>query len=160
MEAAPSYGAMAACEAYFSHLHLDELFFRVGRRRRSVALGDAVFAMVANRLQEPSSTRHCVTDWPGSDAVMPTGRLLPSLDCLYRALDAIAEAKDEIESHCYQEVCNLTNLDLRLVCYELTSSYVEGETTPSRVVPVQGVPVFKGPPLRPARDRDRASRHL
>ena len=100
VEAAPSYGAMAACEAYFSRLHLDELFFRVGERRRSVALSDAVFAMVANRLQEPSSTRRCVTNWLGADAVMPAGRLLPSLDCLYRVLDAIAEAKDEIESHC------------------------------------------------------------
>ena len=134
-DAAPSYGAMAACEAYFSRLHLDELFSRVGRRRRSVALGDAVFAMVANRLQEPSSKRRCVSDWLGADAVMPEGRLLPSLDRLYRALDAIADAKDEIESHCYQEVCNLTNLDLRLVCYDLTSSYVEGETTPSASFP-------------------------
>ena len=35
-ESAPSYGAMAACDAYFSRLLLDELFDKIGRRRRSV----------------------------------------------------------------------------------------------------------------------------
>ena len=35
-ESAPSYGAMAACDAYFSRLLLDELFEAIGRRRRSV----------------------------------------------------------------------------------------------------------------------------
>ena len=55
------------------------------------------------------------------------GRGAPSLDRLYRALDAVADFKDEIEAHCYTELCNLANLDLRLVCYDLTSTYFEGE---------------------------------
>jgi hypothetical protein len=131
--AAPSYGAMAACEAYFSRLHLDELFARLSKR--SVSLSDAVFSMVANRLDDPSSKRRCVTDWLGSDAVLPDGRSLPSLDRLYRALDAVASGKDEIERHCFSEVCNLTNLDLRLVCYDLTSSYFEGDVRPRSAFP-------------------------
>ena len=126
-ESAPSYGAMAACDAYFSRLLLNEVFDRVGARRRSAGLSDAVFAMVANRLQEPSSKRRCVTDWLGADAALPVGREAPSLDRLYRALDAVADAKDEIEAHLFTELCNLTNLDLRLVCYDLTSTYFEGE---------------------------------
>jgi transposase len=130
-ESAPSYGAMAACDAYFSRLLLDELFGRLGARRRSAGLSDAVFAMVANRLQDPSSKRRCVTDWLGADAALPEARGAPSLDRLYRGLDAVADSKDEIEAHLFTELCNLTNLDLRLVCYDLTSTYFEGEETSS-----------------------------
>jgi transposase len=126
-ESAPSYGAMAACDAYFSRLLLDELFDGIGRRRRSVGLSDAVFAMIANRLSDPSSKRRCVTDWLGADAALPEARSAPSLDRLYRALDAVADFKDEIEAHLFSELCNLTNLDLRLVCYDLTSTYFEGD---------------------------------
>jgi transposase len=131
-EAAPSYGGVAACHAYFSRLELDELFRSIGGRRGSEALADAVFSMVANRLSEPSSKRRCVNEWLGGDVAMPKERVLPSLDQLYRALDAVADAKDEIEAHCYAVLCNLTNLDLRLVCYDLTSSYFEGEEKPSK----------------------------
>lgn len=130
-EAAPSFGAMAACDAYFSALSLDALFDSLGARRRAVALADAVFAMVANRLCDPGSKRRCVTDWLGVDAALPSGRELPSLDQLYRALDAVADAKAEIETHLFSELCNLANLDLRLVCYDLTSTYFEGSEKPS-----------------------------
>lgn len=88
-ESAPSFGAMAACDAYFSRLDLNGLFDSVGKRRRSSGLSDAVFAMVGNRLVDPSSKRRCVTDWLGSDAALPDGRSVPSLDRLYRALDAV-----------------------------------------------------------------------
>src|ERR1019366_5653582 len=106
-ESAPSYGAMAACDAYFSRLLLDELFDGLGRRRRSVGLCDAVFAMVANRLSDPSSKRRCVNDWLEADAALPEARNAPSLDRLYRGLDAVADSKDEIEAHLFSELCNL-----------------------------------------------------
>jgi transposase len=134
-ESAPSYGAMAACDAYFSRLLLDELFDGIGRRRRSAGLSDAVFTMVANRLSDPSSKRRCVTEWLGADAALPEARGAVSLDRLYRALDAVADAKDEIEAHCYTQLCNLANLDLRLVCYDLTSTYFEGDEKTSARFP-------------------------
>jgi transposase len=136
-ESAPSYGAMAACDAYFSRLSLDELFDTLGSSRRSAGLLDAVFAMVANRLLDPSSKRRCVSDWLGSDAALPEARRAPSLDRLYRALDAVADCKDEIEAHCFTELCNLANLDLRLVCYDLTSTYFEGEEKSSDRFPAK-----------------------
>ncbi len=111
-ECAPAYGAMNACDAVFSRLSLDELFDGIGRLRRSAGLSDAVFAMVANRLSEASSKWRCVT---------------ASLDRLYQDLDAVADFKDEIEAHCFTELCNLANLDLRLVSYDVTSTYFEGE---------------------------------
>src|ERR1035438_296380 len=85
-ESALSYGAMAACDAVLSRLSLDELFDTLGARRRSAGLSDAVFAMVANRLSDPSSKRRCVTDWLGADAALPEGRDVPSLDRLYPGL--------------------------------------------------------------------------
>ena len=60
--------------------------------------------------------------------VMPDGWSAPSLDQYYRALDAVSAAKDETETHLYARLCDLTNLDLRLVCYDLTSTYFEGST--------------------------------
>ena len=57
--------------------------------------------MVANRLSDPSSKRRSVNDWLVADAALPEARNTPSLDRLYRALDAVADAKDEIEAHCF-----------------------------------------------------------
>ena len=52
-----------------------------------------------------------------------------------RALDALAEAKEPTEQFLYSALCDLTNLDLRLVCYDLTSTYFEGSTRPSARFP-------------------------
>ncbi len=46
-------------------------------------------------------------------------------------IDAIADAKEATETHLYARLCDLTNMDLRLVCYDLTSTYFEGSTRPS-----------------------------
>ncbi|MDE0169814.1 MAG: IS1634 family transposase [bacterium] len=129
-EGAPAVGAVAAVGAVWQRLGLGEWFTAVGARRGAAALEDAVFAMVANRLVAPCSKRRLV-EWTASDVVMPDGWSAPSLDQYYRALDAVAAAKDETETHLYTRLCDLTNLDLRLVCYDLTSTYFEGSTRPS-----------------------------
>jgi len=130
-EAAPSIGDVAAVHSYFLGLRLDEVFAGLGTKRRSVHLADTVFAMVANRLCVPSSKRRAILDWLGEDVALPEGVTTPSLDQCYRALDALCAAKVDLEAHCYSALCNLTNLDLRLVCYDLTSSYVEGDVASS-----------------------------
>ena len=127
---APGVGAVAAVWAVWQRLGLGEWFAQVGARRGAKALEDAVFAMVANRLVAPCSKRRLV-EWAAGDVVMPDGWSAPSLDQYYRALDAVAASKDETETHLYARLCDLTNLDLRLVCYDLTSTYFEGSTRPS-----------------------------
>ena len=126
-EGAPGVGAVAAVWAVWQRLGLDGWFAEVGARRGAAVLEDAVFAMVANRLVAPCSGRRLV-EWTASDVVMPDGWAAPSLDQYYRALDAVATAKDETEKYLYGRLCDLTNLDLRLVCYDLTSTYFEGST--------------------------------
>jgi hypothetical protein len=75
--------------------------------------------MVANRLTDPFSKRRTITEWLASVA-LPAGVVAPSLDQCYRAIDALAEHKEATEAHLYSELCNLANLDLRLVCYDIT----------------------------------------
>ena len=130
-ESAPAFGGVAAVAAYFSRLSLGELFEAAGKKRRARLVPEAVLAMVANRLVLPSSKRRTITDWLGNDVALPEGVAVPSLDQCYRALDVIAEQKDEIETHCYRRLTDLSNLDLRLCCYDVTSSYLEGDPRPS-----------------------------
>ena len=62
---------------------------------------------------------------------MPEWWSAPSLNQCYRALDAVAAAREATEEHLYSRLCDLSNLDLRLVCYDLASTYFEGPAGPS-----------------------------
>ena len=129
-EGAPAVGAVAAAATVWGRLGLDGWFAQLGAERGSEALEHAVFAMAANRLVAPCSKRRLV-EWAAQDVVMPEGWEAPSLDQYYRALDAVADAKEATEAHLYSRLCDLSNLDLRLVCYDLTSTYFEGSPRPS-----------------------------
>ena len=131
---APAVGGVAVVEALWQRLGLDDWFAGVGANRGAAVLADAVFAMVANRLVDPCSKRRLV-EWAETDVVMPKGWSTPSLDQYYRALDAVAAVKDETETFLYTRLCDLSNLDLRLVCYDLTSTYFEGSQQPSDKFP-------------------------
>ena len=65
----------------------------------------------------------------------PEGFTYPQLHHYYRALDAVAASKEATEQHLYGRLCDLTNLDLRFVCYDLTSTYFEGARGPSARFP-------------------------
>ncbi len=123
-------GAAAAVAAVWQRLGLDGWFAEVGERRGAAALEHAVFAVVANRLVAPCSKRR-LTEWAASDVVMPAGWSALSPDRYYRALDAVADAKEETEAHLCARLCDLSNLDLRLVCYDVASTYFEGSARPS-----------------------------
>ena len=129
-EGAPALGAVAAVAAVWERLGLGAWFAELGARRGADALEHAVFAMVANRLVAPCSKRR-LGEWAACDVVMPEGWSAPSLGQYYRAVDAAADAKEATEDHLYARLCDLTNLDLRLVCYDLTSTYFEGSARPS-----------------------------
>ena len=77
--------------------------------------------MLANRLLDPGSKRRTITEWL-STVAMPKDVDDPEPRPCYRAVDALADAKESTEAHLYSELCKLTNLDLRLVCYDLTST--------------------------------------
>lgn len=128
-ESARSAGAVAAVAAYWGRLGLDRHFAAMAGGH-DAPIADAILAMVANRLCAPRSKR-ALPEWVAADVVMPAGFREPSAHHYYRALDVVAEAKEATEAHLYGALCDLTNLDLRLVCYDLTSTYFEGATKPS-----------------------------
>jgi hypothetical protein len=86
--------------------------------------------MVANRLVSPTSKRR-VPEWAREDVAMPSWFGHPPLHRYYQAVDVVAEAKEATEEHLYARLTDLTNLDLSLVCYDLTSTFFEGSTQPS-----------------------------
>ena len=129
-DSAPAVGGAACAWAVWQRLGLDGWFASLGAGRGADRLGDAVFAMAANRLVAPCSKRR-LGEWAESDVVMPQGWQPPSLSQYYRALDAVAHAKSETEEFLFGRLCDLTKVDLRFVCYDLTSTYLEGATPPS-----------------------------
>ncbi len=90
--------------------------------------------MLAGRLIDPASKRR-THRWIVEDVVAPDGFSFPTLEQYYRALDVLAAHKDVVERHVYTGVCDLTNLNLTLACYDLTSSYLEGDPSPKARFP-------------------------
>ena len=133
-DSAPAVGGAACAWAVWQRLGLDGWFASLGAGRGADRLGDAVFAMAANRLVAPCSKRR-LGEWAESDVVMPQGWQPPSLSQYYRALDAVAHAKSETEEFLFGRLCDLTNMDLRFVCYDLTSTYLESAQAASERFP-------------------------
>ena len=125
---APSFGSVASIAAIFDQCGLREHFDAIGETRGSDHLADTVLAMVANRLCDPASKRRTVLEW-FETIEFPDGIEVPSLAQCYRALDALAAVKEETEAALYRRLTDLTNLDLRLALYDLTSTYFETEGT-------------------------------
>jgi len=131
---ARSVGAVTAVRAVWCRLGLDVHFAKLGAERGAERLEHAVFAMVANRLADPCAKRR-LPEWVDTDVAMPAAFMAPSSDQYYRALDAVAATTAATEAQLYAALTDLTNLDLRLVCYDLTSTYFEGSTRPSERFP-------------------------
>ena len=99
-----------------------------------------MFAMVANRLVAPCSKRRLgrvglarMWSCPGAGRLPPLDQLLPGSG-RGRRLQGRAT-----ETHLYSRLCDLTNLDLRLVCYDVASTYFEGSTAVLWPFPFPGV---------------------
>ena len=129
-EGAPAVGGVACAAAVWERLGLDGWFAQAGAQRGAQRLGDAVFAIAANRLVAPCSKRQ-LPEWTQSDVAMPEGWAAPSPQQYYRALDAAADLKESTEEFLFGRLCDLTAMDLRFVCYDLTSTYLEGSVAPS-----------------------------
>ncbi len=132
-DGAPGFGAVAAVWTVFQRLGLDTVLS--GARKNSTHLADSVFVMIANRLISPWSKRRTITEWLDADVQLPPAMAVPSLDQLYRAVDAVAELKPVIEQHLYGQVITLLGLDLRLCCDDLTSTCFETATAAGDKLP-------------------------
>ena len=84
----------------------------------------ALFAMAAQRLDQPGSKLACAERW------LPEGTWLPEaaglkVDQLYRALDFLMVWSEEIERDVFLRAADLFRLDVDLIFYDTTTAYFE-----------------------------------
>ena len=96
---------------------------------------EAIFAMVLNRLMDPNSKYAIFRKWV--QTVHAEGLSDIQLHHYYRALDFLAERKEQIEGQLYGQLTDLMSLDVDLVFYDTTSTYFEG-TRPTKRLPTMG----------------------
>jgi hypothetical protein len=99
--------------------------------RRCIAEGEltapheaALFAMAANRLEQPGSKLACATRRLADVAFLPDAEGL-SVDQLYRALDFLAVWSERIEREVFLQAADLFRLDVDLIFYDTTTAYFE-----------------------------------
>jgi hypothetical protein len=110
-------------------------------RRRLEAAGlsapheTALFAMAANRLEDPASKLACAERWLTDVAWLPEAQGL-KVDQLYRALDVLAAHADDIEQEVFLRTADLFRLDIDLIFYDSSTAWFavddedEGEDGP------------------------------
>ena len=84
----------------------------------------ALFAMAAQRLDDPASKLACATRWLPDVAWLPEAESI-AVDQLYRALDFLAVWSEEIEREVFLRAADLLRLDIDLIFYDTTSAYFE-----------------------------------
>ena len=84
----------------------------------------ALFAMAAQRLDEPGSKLGCATRWLPDVAYLPQARDL-TLHQFYRALDFLAVWSDQIERAVFLRAADLFRLDVDLIFYDTTTADFE-----------------------------------
>jgi len=119
------YGAILVFRKLWEELKMEGILKRHLKSHRYTSdIGEAVLALVLNRILEPSSRRRAEL-W--LDEVYEPRFSELKLQHFYRCLDFLDEHKTEIEEELFSEVKNLFNLPLDIVFYDTTSVYFEGE---------------------------------
>lgn len=85
----------------------------------------ALFAMVANRALAPSSKLRVET-WLKEDVAVPGVQEI-HVQQLYRAMDFLLEAEEQIQREVFYSVAHLFNLEVDLLYFDTTSTYFEIE---------------------------------
>jgi Transposase DDE domain len=88
----------------------------------------ALFAMAAQRLDDPDPKLGCATRWLPDIAWLPEARDLTRHQ-FYRALDVLAVWSDEIERAVFLRAADLFRLDVDLIFYDTTTAYFETDAT-------------------------------
>ena len=97
---------------------------RTARAALSAPHEVALFAMAANRLDEPVSKLACVERWLPDIAWLPEAEGL-AVDQFYRALDVLVVWSEEIEHEVFLRTADLFKLDVDLIFYDTTTAYFE-----------------------------------
>ncbi len=85
----------------------------------------AIYAMVANRALKPDSKR-AVVEWAREDVWLGNEDDI-ELQHLYRGMDILLEGSEELQREIYHRVADLLNLEVDLLFFDTTSTYMEIE---------------------------------
>ena len=130
-----------------------------GAQHRSRVLSDTVFAMVANRLTEPSSKRRTITEWLASVA-LPAGVTAPSLDQCYRAIDALCRAQGGHRGPSLLRAVQPREPGPAPGLLRPHLELLRDGRRRAEGLPIPRLRLQPRSPIRPAADHDRPPRHL
>jgi hypothetical protein len=118
-------GIVLAARAIWEELGIGEAIrTRLMRAHLSAPHEMALFAMAAQRLDNPGSKLSCATRWLPDIAWLPEAGPL-AVDQLYRALDFLAVWSEAIERDVFLRSADLLRLDVDLIFYDTTTAYFE-----------------------------------
>ena len=118
-------GVVLAARAIWEELGIGEAIrTRLMRAQLSAPHEMALFAMAAQRLDNPGSKLSCATRWLPDIAWLPEAGPL-AVDQLYRALDFLAVCSEAIERDVFLRSADLLRLDVDLIFYDTTTAYFE-----------------------------------
>ncbi len=107
-------------------LRFGEVIDRVIKSRKyRMPVEWAIYAMVANRALAPDSKR-AVEEWVRKDVWLGNKEEI-ELQHLYRGMDILLEAAEQLQEEIYYSVANLLNLEVDLIFFDTTSTYMEVE---------------------------------
>jgi transposase len=111
-------------------LGLDDIVNRhIPQGKENVRPADVVAIEVINRLCQPCSEFALAEHWyasTGLEDLLGVADAAVTKDRLYRTLDQLRKAQDNIESDLKERLGTLFQLDYELLLYDLTSTYFEG----------------------------------
>src|SRR5664279_5609977 len=118
-------GVVLAARGLWEELGIGEAIrTRMDRAGLTAPYEIALFAMAAQRLDDPASKLACATRWLPDIAWLPEANGI-AVDQLYRALDFLAVWSDEIERDVFLKAADLLRLDVDLIFYDTTTAYFE-----------------------------------
>jgi hypothetical protein len=118
-------GVVLAARGLWEDLGIGEAIrTRMSRAGLTAPHEAALFAMAAQRLDDPASKLACATRWLPDIAWLPEAAGI-AVDQLYRALDFLAVWSDEIERDVFLRAADLLRLDVDLIFYDTTTAYFE-----------------------------------
>ena len=125
-----SFGDVWLARWLWGWLHLDEIVARhVPQGRETVAPAEIVAIEVINRLCAPCSEFALAEHWyvsTGLEDLLGVPDAEVTKDRLYRTLDALVKAQEQIENDLKERLGTLFRLEYDLLLYDLTSTYFEG----------------------------------
>jgi len=125
IEAVFELGVVLAARGLWEDLGIGEAIrTRMTRAGLTAPHEIALFAMAAQRLDDPASKLACATRWLPDVAWLPEADGI-AVDQLYRALDFLAVWSEEIERDVFLRAADLLRLDIDLIFYDTTSAYFE-----------------------------------